>query len=147
MAHDRFRCLWWKSLHVETDVHECGPLCSRPSPPRTTTSGRFFRVPSSATSLLVTGFRYQSQDRRDMSRTTRLTPLEGLRSRLRAERLIQNAAALMLSTGGTALLGLVFWTSATHLATAAAVGRTSAEIAAMVLIANLAQLSFGSIFE
>jgi O-antigen/teichoic acid export membrane protein len=53
----------------------------------------------------------------------------------------------MLSTGGTALLGLVFWTSATHLATAAAVGRTSAEIAAMVLIANLAQLSFGSIFE
>lgn len=53
----------------------------------------------------------------------------------------------MVSSGGTAVLGLVFWTTATHLASAATVGRTSAEIAAMVLIANLAQLSFGSIFE
>jgi O-antigen/teichoic acid export membrane protein len=53
----------------------------------------------------------------------------------------------MVSSGGTAVLGLVFWTTATHLASVATVGRTSAEIAAMVLIANLAQLSFGSIFE
>ncbi len=53
----------------------------------------------------------------------------------------------MISAGGTALLGVVFWGVAAHLATAAAVGRTSAEIAAMVLVANLAQLSFGSIFE
>jgi O-antigen/teichoic acid export membrane protein len=53
----------------------------------------------------------------------------------------------MVSSGGTAVLGLVFWTTATHLASASDVGRASAEIAAMILLANLAQLSFGSIFE
>jgi O-antigen/teichoic acid export membrane protein len=53
----------------------------------------------------------------------------------------------MVSSAGTALLGVVFWGVATHIASAEAVGRTSAEIAAMMLIANLAQLSFGPIFE
>jgi O-antigen/teichoic acid export membrane protein len=53
----------------------------------------------------------------------------------------------MLSSGGTAVLGVVFWGIATHLASSAAIGRTSAEIAAMTLLANLAQLSFGSVFE
>jgi O-antigen/teichoic acid export membrane protein len=64
-----------------------------------------------------------------------------------AGRLIQNALALMVSAGGTAVVGVAFWGIAAHLASPAAVGRTSAEIAAMVLVANLAQLSFGSIFE
>jgi O-antigen/teichoic acid export membrane protein len=41
----------------------------------------------------------------------------------------------------------VFWGLATHVSSAAVVGKTSAEIAAMVLIANLAQLSFTAIFE
>ena len=45
------------------------------------------------------------------------------------------------------MLGLVFWGLATHLEPAATVGRASAEIAAMTLLANIAQLSFGSIFE
>lgn len=62
-------------------------------------------------------------------------------------RLVQGAAALMLSTGGSALLGVVFWGVAAHLASPTIVGRTSAELAAMVLLANLAQLSFGTIFE
>lgn len=53
----------------------------------------------------------------------------------------------MFSAGGTALLGIVFWGLAAHLATPTALGRTSAEIAAMVFLANLAQLSFGTIFE
>lgn len=53
----------------------------------------------------------------------------------------------MTSTGGSALLGIAFWGAATHDASASIVGKMSAEIAAMVLIANLAQLSFGSIFE
>lgn len=66
---------------------------------------------------------------------------------LTAGRLVQNAMALMISAGGTAVIGVVFWGVAAHLTTARAVGKTSAEIAAMVLVANLAQLSFGSIFE
>lgn len=70
-----------------------------------------------------------------------------LRSRLRAGRLIQNAAALMVSSSGSALLGVVFWGVATHLASAATVGRASAEIAAMTLLSTLSQLSFGPIFE
>ena len=45
------------------------------------------------------------------------------------------------------ILGIVFWGLATHLASEAEVGRTSAAIAALTLLANLAQLSFGPIFE
>ena len=61
--------------------------------------------------------------------------------------LIQNAIALMISSGGSAIIGVGFWIVAAHLASTAAVGRTTAEIAAMLLLATLAQLSFGSIFE
>jgi O-antigen/teichoic acid export membrane protein len=53
----------------------------------------------------------------------------------------------MISSGGTAVLGVVFWAVAAHLSTASALGRTAAEIAAMLLLATLAQLSYGSIFE
>ena len=68
-------------------------------------------------------------------------------SRWRPGLLIQNAIALMISSGGTAVLGVVFWAVAAHLSTASALGRTAAEIAAMLLLATLAQLSYGSIFE
>jgi O-antigen/teichoic acid export membrane protein len=61
--------------------------------------------------------------------------------------LLQNAVALMLSSGGTAVLGVVFWAVAARLATPNEVGRASAQIAAMVLLAQIAQLSFGSIFD
>jgi O-antigen/teichoic acid export membrane protein len=55
--------------------------------------------------------------------------------------------ALVVSGAGSAVIGLVFWGFATHLVSAATIGRTSAEIAAMTLLAQLSQLSFGSIFE
>jgi O-antigen/teichoic acid export membrane protein len=64
-----------------------------------------------------------------------------------ASHLIQNAVALMVSSGGTAVLGIAFWTTASHLASARNIGRASAEIAAMWLLANLSQLSFGPIFD
>jgi O-antigen/teichoic acid export membrane protein len=60
---------------------------------------------------------------------------------------VQNAIALIISGAGTGAIGILFWAVAAHLATVATVGRTSAEIAAMVLLATLAQLSFGSSFE
>jgi O-antigen/teichoic acid export membrane protein len=53
----------------------------------------------------------------------------------------------MVSGVGSAVIGIVFWAAAAHLAPAATVGRMSAEIAAVTLLAVLAQLSFGSIFE
>jgi O-antigen/teichoic acid export membrane protein len=62
-------------------------------------------------------------------------------------RLVKNAAALILSGAGSGAIGVVFWVVAAHLASAANVGRTSAEISAMTLLAALAQLSFGSTFE
>jgi O-antigen/teichoic acid export membrane protein len=61
--------------------------------------------------------------------------------------LLQNALALMVSSGGTAVLGLAFWTTASHLTSPGNIGRASAEIAAMWLLANLSQLSFGPIFD
>jgi O-antigen/teichoic acid export membrane protein len=64
-----------------------------------------------------------------------------------ASRLVQNAVALMISSVGSAILGVAFWGVAAHLASATAVGRMSAEITAMILLATLAQLSFGTIFE
>jgi O-antigen/teichoic acid export membrane protein len=70
-----------------------------------------------------------------------------LHKRLRAGHLIQNAVALMVSSGGTALLGVAFWATAAHLASAYNVGRASAEIAALSLLAFMAQLSFGAIFD
>jgi O-antigen/teichoic acid export membrane protein len=73
--------------------------------------------------------------------------VKSLTSRARPGRLVQNAIALMISSGGTAVVGVVFWGFATHLTSPKSVGRTTAEIAAMALLANLAQLSFGSIFE
>src|ERR1700685_1687325 len=64
-----------------------------------------------------------------------------------SSRLVQNAVALMIWSVGSALLGVAFCGIAAHLATARAVGRMSAEITAMILLATLAQLSFGTIFE
>lgn len=61
--------------------------------------------------------------------------------------LIQNAIALMISTGGSAIIGVVFWIVAARLFTASQLGKATAEIAAMVLLSTFAQLSFGSIFE
>ena len=73
-------------------------------------------------------------------------PLRNL-SKWRPGLLVQNAIALMVSSGGSALLGILFWIVAARIDTPTQVGRATAEIAAMMLLATLAQLSFGSIFE
>jgi O-antigen/teichoic acid export membrane protein len=70
-----------------------------------------------------------------------------LRERARPGLLVQNAIALMLSSGGSAIIGVVFWAVAAHLYSTVALGRATAALAAVLLLANLAQLSFGSIFE
>lgn len=79
-------------------------------------------------------------------------PLNKIVSRSRLAPLVRNALlgnalALMTSSAGTAILGVVFWAFAAHLVKQSEVGRTSAEIAALVLLSNLSQLSFGPIFE
>jgi O-antigen/teichoic acid export membrane protein len=65
----------------------------------------------------------------------------------RAGRLVQNAVALIISGAGSGAIGILFWAVAAHSASVATIGRTSAEIAAMVLLATVAQLSFGTSFE
>jgi O-antigen/teichoic acid export membrane protein len=85
-----------------------------------------------------------------MTRTLTGTPGEEQsdpKPRFWSGHLVQNAVALMVSSGGTAVLGIAFWTTAAHLTSAENIGRGSAEIAAMTLLANLSQLSFGSIFD
>lgn len=65
----------------------------------------------------------------------------------RPGRLVKNALALIVSGAGTGVIGVVFWGVAAHLVSPAVIGRTSAEISAMILLSTLAQLSFGSTFE
>ena len=52
----------------------------------------------------------------------------------------------MLSTAGSAVLGLCFWGLAAHLYSTETIGRSSAEVSAMILIANLAQLNLAEMF-
>ena len=52
----------------------------------------------------------------------------------------------MLSTGVTAVLGLVFWGLAARLFSTGAVGRASAELSAMALLAQFAQLNLANAF-
>ena len=82
-----------------------------------------------------------------MSEIAKDEPGSGSNRRPWTGNLIQNAVALMVSSGGVAGLGVVFWATAAHLATTQEVGRASAEIVAMSLLANLAQLSFTTIFD
>lgn len=82
-----------------------------------------------------------------MSDTSQSGQPQRIRRSIPGGRLIHNALALIISSGGTSVLGVVFWGTAAHIAPTSTVGRTSAEIAAMMLLANLAQLSFGTIFE
>jgi len=52
----------------------------------------------------------------------------------------------MLSTVGTALLGILFWAAAAHFFSRSAVGRGAAEVSAMTLLALIAQLNFSYAF-
>jgi O-antigen/teichoic acid export membrane protein len=60
--------------------------------------------------------------------------------------LVRNAFALMFSTVGSAALGMAFWIVAAHLYDAKEVGHASAEVAAVSLVAGLAQIGLGAIF-
>jgi O-antigen/teichoic acid export membrane protein len=82
-----------------------------------------------------------------MSEIAKDDPESGSNKRPWTGNLIQNAVALTVSSGGVAVFGVVFWATAAHLTTTQEVGRASAEIAAMMLLANLAQLSFTTIFD
>src|SRR5258708_7736366 len=52
----------------------------------------------------------------------------------------------MISTGATALLGIAFWGVAAHSYKPSAIGRASAELAAMTLLAQVAQLNLANAF-
>lgn len=53
----------------------------------------------------------------------------------------------MVSGGGTAVVGVLFWSVAAHRVAPATIGRASAEISAITLVATLAQLGIPSMFE
>ncbi|HEV3266854.1 MAG TPA: hypothetical protein VGZ68_00450 [Acidimicrobiales bacterium] len=61
--------------------------------------------------------------------------------------LVQNALSLIASGAGSAMIGIVFWGVAAHLASEATVGRMSAEIAVMLLLSLISQFSFSTNFE
>ncbi len=58
-----------------------------------------------------------------------------------------NAASLVISFGGSAALGLVYWGLAAHQHQQSEVGKSAAMIAAMILIAAIAQLGYGALFQ
>jgi O-antigen/teichoic acid export membrane protein len=60
--------------------------------------------------------------------------------------LVSNALALMASSTGSSGIGIIFWAVAAHLASVESIGRASAELSAMSLLASLASLSMGSTF-
>jgi O-antigen/teichoic acid export membrane protein len=78
---------------------------------------------------------------RQPSRATSLTQL--VRGRSGVEK---SALALILSTTGSATLGIGFWSLAARLYSPTSVGRGSAEISLMILLANLAQLNLSEMF-
>jgi O-antigen/teichoic acid export membrane protein len=81
------------------------------------------------------------------AKDSRLGALTGLwKSRPRSSALVRNALALMVSSMGTALLGVAFWGVAAHLASVEVIGKSSAELSAMSLLAGLASLSLGVTF-
>jgi O-antigen/teichoic acid export membrane protein len=57
-----------------------------------------------------------------------------------------NAVSLMTATVVTNALGFVFWATAAHLEPARVVGRAAAMIAALVLLATIAQLNLTNVF-
>jgi O-antigen/teichoic acid export membrane protein len=60
--------------------------------------------------------------------------------------LTTNAMSLMTATVATNAFGLVFWAEAAHLKSPAQVGRAAAAIAALTLLATIAQLNLTNVF-
>ena len=48
--------------------------------------------------------------------------------------LVRNALALMVSSMGSSVIGIVFWGVAAHLVSVESIGRASAELSAMTLL-------------
>jgi len=69
-----------------------------------------------------------------------------LKARRSVSPLVRNAISLMVSSMGSAGIGIVFWGVAAHLVSVENIGRASAELSAMGLLASLASLSLGSTF-
>ncbi len=69
-----------------------------------------------------------------------------MRLRLPAKSLTLNAASLMTATIVTNAFGLVFWAVAAHLRPAVVVGRAAAVVAALTLLATIAQLNLTNVF-
>jgi hypothetical protein len=61
-------------------------------------------------------------------------------------RVLRDGPALVLSSGATAVLTLGFWAVAARTHDTAAVGRASAEIAAITLVGSIAQLNLVNVF-
>jgi O-antigen/teichoic acid export membrane protein len=64
----------------------------------------------------------------------------------RSDRLRHSAAALIISNGTGAVLGVGFWAAAARLYPAKDVGAGVAEVSAMLLLASLSQLNLGIVF-
>ncbi len=67
--------------------------------------------------------------------------MKAIGRRLSASALVRNALSLMVSTIGSAALGLAFWVLAAHLFSQRDVGRASAEVAAISLLSSVGQIS------
>jgi O-antigen/teichoic acid export membrane protein len=72
---------------------------------------------------------------------TSLSTLRRARPAFLVEPLTRNAAALMLASIGTGMLGAAYWFTAARMLPAAAVGRGSALVSAAILIAGVSQLN------
>jgi GT2 family glycosyltransferase/O-antigen/teichoic acid export membrane protein len=95
--------------------------------------------------FLIGPWRYL-RSRRALAADCRARGGAGGRPSVAASPLVRNATALMTSTIVTAILGVVFWAVAARTYPAELVGLGSAAIAAMNLLANVAQLNLASVF-
>ena len=73
------------------------------------------------------------------------TPAALVRRALGGERLFANAAALVINTGATSVLGFVFWVIAAHHHTPTAVGSASALISVLLILSGVAQVDLDNV--
>ncbi len=85
-----------------------------------------------------------AEDLRDPGQQPVASVWDRLRAHLRTP-LFATAYALIVNTGATALLGFAYWVAAARLYDVSAVGLASAAIAAMTLLAGLAQLNLEAV--
>ena len=79
-----------------------------------------------------------------MTAVTAASPATAAGTRNRMQAVVRNALNLMFSTVASATLGMLFWVLAARLYDTAEVGRASATVSAMALLAGLASLSLNA---